>query len=127
MDIRPATMDDAELLYAWRNDPVTRQNSINPEPVEWAGHVSWLGKRLSLEAPGLFIAVTSEPVGTVRIDGDEISYTVAPEHRGKGIATKMLTLARERFGAKEAQIKTENLASISAATKAGHHVQIIKP
>ncbi|MCY0094719.1 GNAT family N-acetyltransferase [Hoeflea ulvae] len=103
MQLRPATPDDAQRLFDWRNDDVTRQMSVSPDPVDWDGHVAWLSARLERAAPGLYIAEadTGDAVGSVRIDGDEISYTVAPAHRGKGVATAMLVLARAEFGEKE--------------------------
>lgn len=124
--LRPATMNDAQCLFDWRNDPLTRANSVNSDPVEWSGHVAWLERRLSRDEPGLFVAVEGdELVGTVRIDDDEISYTVSPDHRGRGLATAMLMLAYEAFGQKIAKIKPENRASIRAAEKAGHQVELI--
>lgn len=126
MEIRPATMDDAQRLFDWRNDPLTRAMSINTEPVEWTGHVAWLERRLSRNAPMLFIAeIDGAPVGTFRIDADEISYTVAPEHRGRGAAKAMLQIAFARFGKLRAEIKPENVASIKAALAAGHEVALL--
>ncbi len=123
--MRPASMDDADLLLEWRNDPVTRANSKTTNAVQRDAHISWLTARLQRDQPNLYVAEDDEPVGTIRIDGDEVSYTVAPEHRGKGYATTMLIWARERFGVLRAEIKLENIASIRAAAKAGHVVVII--
>jgi len=126
MILRPANIDDAERLFNWRNDPLTRAMSINTAPVEWDGHIGWLKRRLSLPAPNLYVAeVDGVPVGTVRVDDDEISYTVAPERRGKGFATQMLIAARRQFGSLCAEIKRENEASIRAAVSAGHKVVLI--
>ncbi len=65
------------------------------------------------------------PIGTCRIDGDEVSYTIAPEHRRRGYATALLVLVREQFGSLRAEIKPENAASIKAATAAGHTVHLL--
>ena len=125
LTIRAATIDDARLLFEWRNDELTRAMSVNSDPVEWDGHLKWLTSRLSREAPGLYIVEDDEPVGTIRIDGDEISYTIAPDHRGSGVATRALSAAKEQFGQKLAKIKPENIASIKAATRSGHIVELI--
>jgi RimJ/RimL family protein N-acetyltransferase len=125
MKLRPATIDDARILFDWRNDELTRAMSVNSDPVEWEGHVKWLTARLQRDEPGLFIAEDSEPVGTIRIDGEEISYTVAPSHRGRGVAKAMLSVAQDLFGQKVARIKAENVASIRAAAGAGHIVEIL--
>lgn len=126
MIFRVVTMKDAETLFAWRNDPLTRSMSVNTGPVEWEGHLRWLERRLSYSDPGLYIAeIDGDPVGTIRIDVDEISYTVAPEHRGRGVATAMLSKAAKQFGKMRAKIKPDNTASIKAAEHAGHTVVLI--
>lgn len=123
LSYRAATIDDARVLFDWRNDPLTRAMSRNDAPVEWGEHLAWLERRLALPEPHLYVVEAEQtPVATFRIDSDEISYTVAPGHRGVGIATASLRLARQRFGALRAEIKTDNVASIKAATRAGHIV-----
>ncbi|HEV2503141.1 MAG TPA: GNAT family N-acetyltransferase [Mesorhizobium sp.] len=125
MKLRPATIDDAQLLFDWRNEPLTRAMSVNTEPVAWDDHVKWLSIRLARPEPGLYICEDGIPCGMVRIDNDEISYTVDMDFRGKGLATKMLILARHQFGSKRAKVKRSNEASAKAATKAGHTVEYI--
>jgi RimJ/RimL family protein N-acetyltransferase len=119
--LRPATLDDAEMLFAWRNDPLTREASVNTDVVTWKGHLAWL--RASLENPKrrLLVAETENPVGTVRIDyGDEteISWTVAPGARGKGIGTEKVKGALPE-GPLIACIKRANIASQQIAKAAG--------
>ena len=93
--LRPATMEDAERLFQWRNDPLTRSQSLQQQPVEWEAHLKWLQASLQNPDRQLYIAesatngaVQSIGVGTVRadrIDGEyELSWTVAPEQRGNG-------------------------------------------
>lgn len=127
---RPAKMTDAELLLSWRNDKVTREMSRNQQPVEMADHVAWMERRLQRPAPDLFIAMEMvgdefAPVATFRIDKNEVSYTVAPEHRGKGIAEKLLRKVHRIYGPLRAEIKAVNTASIRAAERAGHLVVLI--
>ena len=64
------------------------------------------------------------PVGTVRADYDgaywELSWTVAPEERGKGLATVMVCQLAERIDDPiRAEVKKENLASTKVALSAG--------
>src|ERR1700730_16644986 len=40
--LRPASMADAPLLHAWRNDPQTRRASRRSDVVPWAEHEAWL-------------------------------------------------------------------------------------
>jgi len=127
MKLREATVDDARILLEWRNDPVTRAMSINPEPIAWETHIDWLSRRLSRAQPDIYICETDGlPFGTVRIDGDEISYAIGAGFRGKGLATQMLKLAAQRFGRKRARIKRGNDASARAAANAGHIVEFIE-
>lgn len=126
LDYRPATPEDAENLFRWRNDPITRAMSVNTQPIEWVDHVAWLDRRLARQNPNLYIVVVDgDPVGTFRLDDGEVSYTIAPEFRGRGFATWTLSLVRNRFGPQRAVIKAENTASIRAAQKAGHVVELI--
>jgi RimJ/RimL family protein N-acetyltransferase len=87
MHLRPATSDDAELLLAWRNDPITCKASRSTHTISPEEHKKWLTK--TLQTGLLFIAEEDNtPVGCVRADktarGTELSWTVAPDARGKG-------------------------------------------
>ncbi len=99
--LRPATIADAELLFTWRNDPLTRAQSIRTEPIEWESHLAWLAASLQNPDRQLFIAEQTAQgkqatvlLGTVRADkideNYELSWTVAPEQRGKGWGKKMV-------------------------------------
>src|SRR5690348_1550527 len=111
MKLRRATLDDAERLWRWRNDPETRANSISTDPVPLESHIAWLKSSLRNPDRKLLVAeLDGEPVGTVRIDNDrELSWTVAPEARGRGIGGAMV--AAVVFPGAVARIKRENLAS----------------
>jgi RimJ/RimL family protein N-acetyltransferase len=124
MQTRPAQMSDAETLFRWRNDELTRAMFKNSGVVPWPDHLRWLTARL--ERPGLFIAeIDGIPVGTFRVDDDEISYTIAPEHRGKGYGLAMLIKAHEMFGSLRAEIFPRNVPSIKIAERAGMQVVIL--
>jgi RimJ/RimL family protein N-acetyltransferase len=126
VSLRPATLADGPLLLEWRNDPLTRAMARNTAVVSWEDHSQWLSSRLSSRESGLYIAEDNgSAVGTLRVDGDRISYTVAPDFRHRGIATAMLRAAFVRFGPLVAEIKRTNDWSIRAATKAGHRVTLI--
>jgi RimJ/RimL family protein N-acetyltransferase len=124
--IRPATENDVDLLFKWRNDEQTRRMSKNNAPVPWDEHLAWLDRRLKMSRPNLFVfEMGGQPVATFRIDDKDLSYTVAPEHRGRGIAKLMLNEVRLRFGCLRAQISSANVPSIKAARTAGMQVVII--
>lgn len=125
MRIRAATIDDARILFDWRNDPLTREMSRNTAMVDWLQHIGWLTAWLARPRPNLFIAELAEPVGTFRVDDDEVSYTVAPAYRGGGIGTQMLIEARKMFGPLRAEIFERNEASIKIAERAGMVVRLL--
>jgi RimJ/RimL family protein N-acetyltransferase len=98
IELRSASMDDAELLWLWRNDPVTRAQSRNTEPVSWADHVRWLSFTLADPTRHLFIAESGgTPIGMIRFDPaeggtDEVSINVAPDRRWHGLGAAILKI-----------------------------------
>ena len=129
LNIREANINDAQLLFSWANDPVTRQSSFNSDPIEWKSHLSWMENSIKNVNRILYIVLFEEiPVGTVRFDQNDttvIGVTVAPEFRGKGMGAKIIKIACEAYLKKVntrkivAYIKNENLASVKAFQKAG--------
>jgi UDP-2,4-diacetamido-2,4,6-trideoxy-beta-L-altropyranose hydrolase len=127
LHLRPATAADAALLLAWRNDEATRLASHNTEPVHPEDHARWIDALLRNPARRLFIAEASgEPVGSVRADRDEdgscheLSWTVAPAARGRGIGACMVRLLlAEVSGPVRAEVKPGNPASVRIAEAAG--------
>ncbi len=126
LKFRNARMADADLLLEWRNDPLTREMSRNTDLVSRDDHIAWLNRQLAKIPPMLFIVELDElPVATFRIDGDEISYTVAPSHRGKGLATALLKQVHNLYGPLKAKIFQRNVQSVRAARRAGIRVVFI--
>ena len=129
--LRPATAADAALLLAWRNDEATRQASHHTAAIEPESHARWLEALLRNPARRLFIAEEQgEPVGSVRADRDpdgachELSWTVAPSARGRGIGAGMVRLLRaEVRGPVRAEVKPGNAASVRIAEAAGLHFE----
>ncbi|WP_175651311.1 GNAT family N-acetyltransferase [Pseudomonas sp. Marseille-P9899] len=129
ISLRRATLEDGQALLDWRNDDATREASHCTEPVDVEGHMAWLEQVLENPDRALFIAEKSGTrVGTVRADCDgvetELSWTVAPEARGTGVAKEMLRLVmREVAGPFKAEVKTNNKASLRVAAGAGLHIE----
>lgn len=122
--LRPATIEDAKALFDWRNDPETCANSINSNPVSWDGHLVWFNASLNSPTRKILVGVENgEPVSTVRYDKNgsvqELSWTVAPGCRRKGLGTETVLLAVSNSGPYIAAIKRENIASQKIAAKAG--------
>ena len=111
LHIRPATIEDAKMLFEWRNDVETRRMSGSTAPLSWEGHLEWFNKTLSGGFPGRNVYIVEfsrgDPVGTVRSDErtdgfTEVSYTVSPAWRGKGLGKRMVTqFAREHLRGKK--------------------------
>lgn len=102
--------------------------SVNSEPVPWPEHIMWFGKSLTMPERKIYIAEHREtPVGTVRFDylndSAELSWTIAPEHRGKGYGVAMLraAIAKEPNLDLYAIIKMDNGASLRVAQAVGFY------
>lgn len=124
MHLRPATNDDAALLFAWTNNAEVRRWSFSHEPVAWDEHVAWLGRVLADPARRLFVAVEDgEQVGMVRLDDDggvsDVSLSVAPEARGRGLAVPIIRAACALAETVVAEVIPGNERSVRAFTSAG--------
>lgn len=125
IELRPVSIDDADMLLDWRNDPETRKFSVNMAKVKKKNHLLWLVGILNCRHRKIFIAeYNGSPVGTVRSDYHEnfheLSWTIAPNARGKGLGKKMV--AKFAGTIEEpilAKIKKGNDASIHIAEYAG--------
>lgn len=125
MDLRPATIEDARLLFEWRNDPSTRTQMHSTGDFDFPSHLAWLERTLSNPARKLYVAeVEGCPVGTVRADAadgiTELSWTVAPQARGRGLGTQMVqAFIATLDGPLRAEVKTGNIASRKIAESIG--------
>jgi RimJ/RimL family protein N-acetyltransferase len=126
IEIRPATINDAQLLLDWRNDPITRQNAFNSEPISLETHTEWLSRKLNAADTVIWILEENgQPVAQIRYDQAEISIVVAPEARGKGHGSTLLMisapLACRRFSVPSVfgLVKKNNVASCRAFEKSG--------
>jgi RimJ/RimL family protein N-acetyltransferase len=125
LSLRPAGLDDAKRLFDWRNDPETRAASRNKALLAWDEHNAWLRRALGDPRRRIYVAERGGvAIGTVRVDflGDacELSWTVAPEHRGAGVGAAMVKLAADGVAVTIwAEIMPGNTASARIAEKAG--------
>jgi UDP-2,4-diacetamido-2,4,6-trideoxy-beta-L-altropyranose hydrolase len=135
--LRNATEGDTKLILDWANDPVTRGASFQSDPIPWERHVEWMAKQLAakdvvfliVELQGV-VGQPGIPVGQVRfvIESQKatISISIAPEARGRGIASRAIREASEYLFRRrnvqqiEALIRTDNVASRRAFEKAGY-------
>lgn len=131
--LRPATMGDASMLHAWRNDPATRSVSINTDEIAYEDHVRWLTAALKTPTRKLFVAtVGHKPVGVIRFDlvgggAWEVSLYMDPGLHGLGLGKRMLlageaAMSRVTPPATEfrAQVVPGNSASMGMFGNAGY-------
>lgn len=130
--LRPATPNDEALLLEWRNEPAAVRYSGTGLPVDAPVHARWLAARLTRPVQRLWIAEQSgEPVGQARVDDEAatgiVSISVAPAHRGRGIAAQILMALLGEMRADTtvrklvALVHPENTASLRAFERARFH------
>lgn len=129
MEIRNAGIEDSRYLFEWRNDPNTRNASLNNGVIKWEDHEKWYLSVLKNPQVVIYIAEDipeeSSPRGMCRFnlsddtDSAEVSINLNPEHRGKGLAQSILHDAIGVFTQQHPQvlgltatIRAENLPSM---------------
>ena len=132
--VKPAMIEDAELLFIWRNDIETRMNNVNTKKIKFEDHLAWLDKTISDINKTLFIFYILDqsgdnyiPVGATRMDYDvaqnvyELSWMVAPKKRGKSIGKTIVSRTVDFLFDKniKAKIKFGNNASCKIAEYVG--------
>jgi UDP-2,4-diacetamido-2,4,6-trideoxy-beta-L-altropyranose hydrolase len=69
LKLRPATLDDAQLLFDGRNAEAVRRWSLDTAAIEWPQHLSWLNASLRNPQRLLLIAEADDgAVGVLRYD-----------------------------------------------------------
>ena len=97
-NLRNATLEDAQLLFGWVNDPKVREMSINSNMIYWQGHLNWLIKKLESQTCKIFILEQNDiPVGQIRFEyfNEEwgIDYSIGKQYRGQGLGQVILELS----------------------------------
>lgn len=98
--LRPATADDAKLLYDWVNSPSGRAGKLRTDgAISWTDHCRWLEQRLQDRGTRIWIAHDGDAaVGQVRFqrmeaddrDTFDVDIFVTEEARGGGRGKAML-------------------------------------
>jgi RimJ/RimL family protein N-acetyltransferase len=130
--LRRALKKDSVRLFNWRNDLSARRHYVNRGRVTRADHDRWFDARLCDARCRIYIAEdgAGRAVGQLRLERwrgrIEISLSVAPGARGKGIGTWMIrraaAVARRDLGPEQlfAYVRPENVGSALAFLKAGY-------
>ncbi|UTW60654.1 UDP-2,4-diacetamido-2,4,6-trideoxy-beta-L-altropyranose hydrolase [bacterium SCSIO 12741] len=122
--LRQASEKDVDLFYQWANDPDTRQNSTQSEPIPYPTHVSWFASKIRDVNTRIYVFEhPGGPVGYLRLEQREghwlISYAMDPEFRGKGLGKFLIGRGMTEFIEEKqdaslvfhAWVKKSNLAS----------------
>jgi len=129
--LRPATMDDAQLMLEWQRQPSVRAFARNPRVPETEEHYAWLTNRLNdPSCMLLIIEYGMEPCGVLRLDSPnaagrhEISIYVDPARHRLGIGTAALAQLRRLVpaAALEAAVLVGNEASANLFSAAGYRL-----
>jgi UDP-2,4-diacetamido-2,4,6-trideoxy-beta-L-altropyranose hydrolase len=133
--LRPADMDDCQLIWEWANDPEVRRQSFSTEYIPWEKHVVWYRNIMSSPDCDLFIVCNSgnEPIGQVRFECSKesavISGSVDKRHRNLRFASAVIKGACCRvFNEREvkiinAYVKPGNTMTVKLLERAGFVLQ----
>ena len=131
---RIATLSDAVALLTWRNNPSSREYSLNSELILINEHLEWLTTRLErIQIEPFFLYMADhKAIGMSRldvmsgsVDKFEISILVDPNQHGKGVGTRILDMTCGTFFSLYpdktivARVHRHNLVSQKLFTSAG--------
>ncbi len=139
--LRPAKIEDAEIIHQWRNNPEVRAVSFQEKAIPFESHRQWLQEKLESDRCLIWIAQdkNGNRMGQIRFDlaaesehaqiratsSATISVIVAPQYRGRGAGTMLIEKACSKVWDRmplhnvTALIKPSNSASQIAFRKAG--------
>lgn len=135
LQVRPATMDDAALLHAWRNHPATRAVSADSREITFEAHCAWLNQTLADPQRHLLLGeIGKRPVGSIRFDRQptaqaEVSLYLDPHLHGLGLGPHLLRAGQDWLRANApdgatlrllARVLPGNLASARLFETAGY-------
>lgn len=121
LSVRPATQEDAQLLFEGRNADVVRRWSLANAEIDWPQHVNWLTASLRNPQRVLLIAETDNgPVGVLRYDlrgfDAEVSIYLLEGRFGLGWGESLLARG-EAFVARHWPQVTAITAQVSPANR----------
>ena len=132
LDMRPATLADADMLYEWANDPVTRSMSMRgAHHILREDHDNWMKFNVLQGYPQHIVMIADTEHGSggvVRFDTDKrdtmrhrVSITIGPKFRGlrlaRGVLAEACRLMHETTLV--AEIKKGNARSIAIFERCG--------
>lgn len=135
LSLRLARLGDMSLVYAWRNHPDIIELSLSRRVIPWSEHQRWFRETIvSRDTPFFLIEEAGVPIGILRFERPDertavISIFLMPDFTGQGKGVSAIRLgcewAASHWGPIDvvAQVRSDNLRSISAFRKAGFLVR----
>ena len=129
LNYREANTQDCRLYFDWANDPASRKQSFNSDPIPFENHQKWFENRLKSPTSKLYIITKEEDsIGQVRFDikNEEatISYSLDKKFRGNGFGSLILKKGVEVLKQELKEriiiigfVKSNNIASAKAFEK----------
>tara|TARA_B100000315_G_scaffold102343_1_gene93873 strand:- start:349 stop:807 length:459 start_codon:yes stop_codon:yes gene_type:complete len=128
--LRKVIGTDEQLLLDWSNDLETRKWSFNSDKIIPSEHKVWFKTKLNDKNIIMRIfEYNNVPAGLVRLENNnnkvKLNYLIAPEERGKGLASIMLKMVMSDVENYWQNIVVlaftlpKNIASIKSLQKAG--------
>lgn len=95
LNVRPAQLSDARLMFEWRNATATRRFSRDASPLCWDDHLAWVTRSLPNPDRRLFVGeLDGRPCGILRYDrggeGVEVSIYLDPARHGESLGPALL-------------------------------------
>jgi len=129
--LRKTKTDDLMLYFKWANEPQTRLQSFSSKPIALSEHQNWFENKISSPTCHLYLLeYKGIPAGQIRFDIETkavLSYSIAPEARGKGLSIYLLEKGVEQFKKDRQEkipivgfVKEQNIPSNRAFTKLGY-------
>ena len=135
ISLRKINIKDEDLLFHWANDSDVRKSSFNKKSITSDRHKTWFKQKLSDKNVLIWILENeNSPAGMVRLEkeGDIIllNYLIAPDYRGKKLASKMLKMAMVELKNYWRNVNVlaytlpKNIASIKSLENAGFRLKV---
>jgi UDP-2,4-diacetamido-2,4,6-trideoxy-beta-L-altropyranose hydrolase len=129
--LRPATLEDGEAVWRWRNSPGARAASRATDEIPLSAHLDWFAQAIASTRRVILIGHSKgASVGMVRFDHADdgcwdVSIAIDPARTGRGLGSALLKRACDWLradrvvGRLTATAREANAASLAAFQKAG--------
>jgi RimJ/RimL family protein N-acetyltransferase len=130
IQLRQAVLEDAEMVFQWRNDPFILVRGSSQRAVQWDEHLKWFEETIKGNHRKMFILLKDDyPIGQVRFDCFNEHVCIISVYLLHGFTGKGYGVDAIRYGCIEvfrlwdiqkviACVRYDNVAARSAFIKA---------